>query len=396
MTSTNGPCGITSPWVTPVAERPRYYPRQIITPDDLMLEQEYFRNKLRRHNRLVHGWGVVCGAQVCLTPQKDSSGNVTNSYQPWTVTVNPGYILGPYGDEIFIDCCRTVDVRTMGASGVTGDPCVQLSDPWCTEVPMQQGGSPTVYIAVKYKECQGRPVRVQPLGCGCNDNTCEYSRLQDGYEIGVLTSCLLDTSNIPSKDSLLQGPTPDCPSCPSAPWVPLAVVTVDTSGNVTNIDNCGCRRIIASFGNFWWQCTSSPVTSIKSVASDPATVPAGTQATATVTFNSAFAATEQPTFDLGPGVTVANSAVVSGTPTQWKLNLNADPTAAPGARELAVKFSTGSVAYPDAITIAPPSQPASAEKKANPASPASGKAKTPATDTAPGSDTTPAGDQKKS
>jgi hypothetical protein len=258
-TTTSSSCSTASPCSTPVAERPRYYPRQIITPDDLMLEQEYFRNKLRRHNRLVHGWGVVCGAQVCLTPQTNASASATNSYQPWMETVTTGYILGPYGDEILIDCCRSVDVRTTGTGGVTGDPCVQVSDPWCTEVNTQSTPS-TVYIAVKSKECKGRPVRVQPLGCGCNDNTCEYSRLQDGYEIGVLTSCVIGSSTPPSTQNLLMGPTPDCPSCPSAPWVPLAVVTLDPSGDGTidSIDNCtstiNCRRKAQCGGTRNYRC----------------------------------------------------------------------------------------------------------------------------------------------
>ena len=46
-------------------ERPRYFPRQLISDVELTLEQQYFRDRLRRHNRLLHGWGVVCGALVC-------------------------------------------------------------------------------------------------------------------------------------------------------------------------------------------------------------------------------------------------------------------------------------------------------------------------------------------
>ena len=56
-----------------IAERPRYYGRQLITADDLTLEQDYFRDKLRRHNRLLHGWGVVCGAQVFPSAQSQSA-----------------------------------------------------------------------------------------------------------------------------------------------------------------------------------------------------------------------------------------------------------------------------------------------------------------------------------
>ena len=66
MKSTSSCCGgsSTSPCANSIAELPRYYPRQLITPADLTLEQDYFRDRLRRHNRLLHGWGVVCGALV--------------------------------------------------------------------------------------------------------------------------------------------------------------------------------------------------------------------------------------------------------------------------------------------------------------------------------------------
>jgi hypothetical protein len=76
-------------------ERPRYFPRQLITSTDLTLEATYFRDKLRRHNRLLHGWGVVCGLLVC--PVRSADGT---ALEPWTVMVEPGYALGPCGDEV--------------------------------------------------------------------------------------------------------------------------------------------------------------------------------------------------------------------------------------------------------------------------------------------------------
>src|SRR5215470_1511513 len=94
-TGPNGDC--TQPG-TPSLERVRYFPRQLVTADDLTQDQEYFRNKLRRHNRLLHGWGVVCGARV-----KKGAGDCE-------VVIEPGYLLGPHGDEIGIDCERTVDL----------------------------------------------------------------------------------------------------------------------------------------------------------------------------------------------------------------------------------------------------------------------------------------------
>jgi hypothetical protein len=256
----------TSSCDTKIAELPRYYPRQLITPDDLTLEQNYFRDRLRRHNRLLHGWGVVCGALVCPVPNPAST-NGSSQFVNWQVQVQPGYILGPYGDEIIVDCKRTVDLRTSGVTGVTGDTWVEPVDPWCSQV-FTPPATGKLYIAVKYRQCMTRPVRVQPTGCGCSDSSCEYSRWHDGYEIGVLTQCPpcpTDQNPVgmgpdgPDLNLLAEGDIPGCPDCSCGPWVGLASVTVNTDGSIQSINNCDCRRLVLSFGRFWWGChTSKP------------------------------------------------------------------------------------------------------------------------------------------
>jgi len=253
-----------------VAERPRYFPRQLITPDDLNLEQEYFRTRLRWHNRMLHGWGVVCGAQVCMVPKSKENGT---RFEPWKVLIRPGYILGPYGDEIIIDCVRTFDLRTRGLTGITGEPCVDAIDPWCSEV-IQTCDSDKLYVAVKYKEIASRPVRVQPVGCGCDDSACENSRLVDGYEISVLTYCPDSHQTPPNIDDLTKGPIPDCPPCPDEPWVVLAEVDLDADGNIVKIDNCVCRRLVVSLAGAWWQCTQQHQTPHLSPQPQPAPDPA--------------------------------------------------------------------------------------------------------------------------
>jgi hypothetical protein len=222
-----------------VGERPRYYARQLITADEMTLEQEYFRSKLRLHNRFLHGWGVVCGAEVCPVPTTDKK--TSGGYEAWKVIVKPGYALDCCGNEINIDCCRIVDLRTEGVTVMTGDPCVQEQDP--------------LYVAVKYKAMMTRPVRVQPVGCGCDDNACEYSRWRDGYEISIITYCPDSHSNPPNAEDLMKCDIPKCPECSDDAWVVLAKVEVDENGKIKQIDNCVCRRMVKSFANFWWKCT---------------------------------------------------------------------------------------------------------------------------------------------
>ncbi len=256
-------------------ERPRYFPRQLVSDVDMTLDQAYFRNKLRLHNRMLHGWGVVCGAIVCRVPGSaegdsgdcDNGGSACDGYKPWTVVVKRGYILGPYGDEIVIGCEHEVDLRSAGVSGVSGESTKYLIDPWCCEGTVKR--EPGCYwIAVKYNECKTRPVRVQPIGCGCDETQCEYSRWRDGYEIGILDYFPESHQSgpegpkiphLPGFKEFYHGHVPCCPPCPEEPWVVLAKVRVDDNGCVELIDNCSCRRLVFSFSHLWWRCCEAPL-----------------------------------------------------------------------------------------------------------------------------------------
>jgi hypothetical protein len=69
-------------------KRVRYSYGQVLSVDDFTAEQEYFLEKHRRHNRNLHGAGVVSGLEV--SRQKDS------------VVVQPGLALDCRGEEISI------------------------------------------------------------------------------------------------------------------------------------------------------------------------------------------------------------------------------------------------------------------------------------------------------
>jgi hypothetical protein len=385
MNTKSSCCGGTSTTNTcssSIAELPRYYPRQLITPADLTLEQDYFRDRMRRHNRLLHGWGVVCGATVCPVQIVNNDGTV--SYSPWQVQVQPGYILGPYGDEIILDCPRTVDVRTQGVSGVTGDPCIDTPDPWCTEVFTPPGTTnPTVvYIAVKYMQSMTRPVRVQPVGCGCDDTSCEFSRWHDGYQIGVLQKCPSCNQMNPNQQpltwaQLTTGDTPSCPDCSCGPWVGLAAVTVSADGTIAQIDNCSCRRLVISFSSFWWQCsaTLSGLTVKDPTGKNPGQpIPVNAGAdTPTLVEVSGKNLDLNATYTFGDSVTVTKAS----DPTTWKpgapvdLKVQATDTAAGGNRSLIVVNPDCSTALvPNAINVV---VTAASLQKASPVAPKGGR-----------------------
>ena len=45
-------------------EHPHFYAGRLLTAADLQDDQDYFRAKIRLHDRLLHGWGIVTGLQV--------------------------------------------------------------------------------------------------------------------------------------------------------------------------------------------------------------------------------------------------------------------------------------------------------------------------------------------
>ena len=47
--------------------RPRFFAGQLLTDEDLNLLNHYIIEKNKLHNRYLHGWGVVCGLEVCAT-----------------------------------------------------------------------------------------------------------------------------------------------------------------------------------------------------------------------------------------------------------------------------------------------------------------------------------------
>lgn len=102
--------------------RPVFFDRQSLTRDDLNAVVAYVRDKARRHNRGVVGFGVACGLRV--TPVGGA---------PWLVQVGPGHALMPSGEEVSVpEDARPFDIceAARACLGIPG-PCpapLDLSD----------------------------------------------------------------------------------------------------------------------------------------------------------------------------------------------------------------------------------------------------------------------------
>jgi hypothetical protein len=183
------------------------------------------------------------------------------------VIVDAGYILGPYGDEIVIESPVTIDICKQGLAERDGC-CGEELDPWCAET-QRQCAEGTLYLAIRYQECQSRPVRSMSAacGCGCDDSACEYSRIRDSYAIKLLRTLPPSYSTPmapPPSDALVpcrDGKARDCPPCPTDPWVILADIRVGRDCSVRGVDCLAHRRYVISYGSYYRVCTSAWVPS---------------------------------------------------------------------------------------------------------------------------------------
>lgn len=75
-------------------ERNRYFTGKFMTARDFQLDQDYFVSRMRWHNRLFHGWGIVCGLEVEPHPDAKSKAPTDCAWR-WVV-VKAG---------VAVDCC---------------------------------------------------------------------------------------------------------------------------------------------------------------------------------------------------------------------------------------------------------------------------------------------------
>jgi hypothetical protein len=166
-----------------------------LTAAELRLEQKYLLQRLRRHLRLVHGWGVVCGLTVVTANDGDG----------WDLIICPGYGIGPCGDEIL--------VRTQFR--------FNLRDYLWTRPIDNLGERAWIGIEAREDTAAYAPAPLPACGCDCGDRPEITSRLTDEFGVVVTwTPPLVYRSEF----DVCSGATPPCPACPETCELPLASV----------------------------------------------------------------------------------------------------------------------------------------------------------------------------
>ncbi|MEP6769962.1 MAG: hypothetical protein ABJC61_14915 [Acidobacteriota bacterium] len=89
-------------------DRPVFFSGQLLDSATLTAEQDYHREKLRRHNRALIGYGTVSGLDVRIGDTEASGGP--------HVVVEPGLAIDPRGEELRLPC--RVRLRLRAAKGI--------------------------------------------------------------------------------------------------------------------------------------------------------------------------------------------------------------------------------------------------------------------------------------
>lgn len=203
-------------------KRPQYEVGEYLAASSLLIEQRYRLQRLRQHNRYLHGWGVLCGLQV--VPAQEPG-------RPWAVRVCPGYALGCCGEEIEVGSSTVVDIRD-----------------YLWNRPADHGRRGGVaYVGIRYTEDSVKPVPATPPACGCEETMYEHSRIKDGFEVNALW-VLSGIADRPPFD-ICERQTAPCLDCGDSRHVFLACITLPASESDpitgSHIDNQSCRRQFA-------------------------------------------------------------------------------------------------------------------------------------------------------
>lgn len=151
----------------PELSRLRYFHGQPLGALDLRREQAYHRERARMHNRLLHGWGIVCGLEVLVAPREDPR-ECDDDPTLAEVVVLPGAAIDCRGDEVLVRHPRPVYLD-------------RLLDKQDLETLREKPG--TVYLTLCHAEVPIDPTRPM-LGTGCEPvPDCEHARVLDTYRI---------------------------------------------------------------------------------------------------------------------------------------------------------------------------------------------------------------------
>jgi hypothetical protein len=219
-------------------ERNRYFTGKFMTARDFTGEQEYSLSRHRLHNRLLHGWGIVCGLRVDKHPDPACANR-------WVV-VRSGIAIDCCGRELILrqDTPLQLPLPTSPGDAAAGSSAQAMSGPFL--------------LCLRYSEEEIEQVPALYAEGTCDPTRTEANRVR---EVAALQTIPFDQvqpgcwevpggdAEAPCRDDCdeeVPGPAGAClePDCRCGQTVPLVLInfdpehpeagfTIDTTGQRT-------------------------------------------------------------------------------------------------------------------------------------------------------------------
>lgn len=135
----------------PAFVRNKYFYGKLLTVRDFNLEQEYFLNKIRFANKMLHGYGTVCGLEASIVVADENK---------LEISLTKGVAIDCCGNEITVIENNPVEVENWDK--------VDKNKP--------------IYIYLKYSECETEPVASISSSSTCEEECCN-SRIKETFSL---------------------------------------------------------------------------------------------------------------------------------------------------------------------------------------------------------------------
>jgi hypothetical protein len=259
-----------------------YYRGKLLTERDFTDEQRYVIDKMRLHQRALHGWGVVCGLMAHPHPQCPSL----------RLVITEGLAIDDCGREVrvlentYIDLPQPPPKQTgqpcpgdpavptpppagepAQAAGAPADtpPATEEKDPGDTKPGMSPPSDPCcddspgpmdLYLWICYSECETELTPAPFDECACDGGTQKPNRICEGYDLHLSDQkpdwwdnankhgCEAEDCGDYYREALAK-----CADMGKIPCIPLAMIHNFVPGQAVkkvDIDNWKQRRQLAS------------------------------------------------------------------------------------------------------------------------------------------------------
>jgi hypothetical protein len=230
----------------------------LLEHEDMDVDQRYHRENHMRHIAELHGFGTVCGLKVEFT---DCSHEII---------IRKGVAIDCLGREIRVEKDVKVNLEKEVREAVAERRAKPIRLEMEEERRDDDDGDPDkrpvhLYVTLCYHEERERPL--QSLGGPetCCEPSCEMSRIVQGFRVEISRHPPKNPHDVDGfikelehcqharlKDFLCEFITEKCRTCVPDPCgrehhcVCIARVEAWPTGEVGEVDNCGCRQLVLS------------------------------------------------------------------------------------------------------------------------------------------------------